>query len=174
VFRKAGSHWEVVFEGSKVFHMDDILGSRYLNHFLHDPNGVISSYDLEVKIRPEKAARSRDSIQGKLDPETVRSYLRELTRLRREREEASERGEPAAVDRLDGEIVALEEALHGGGVTGDAGERARGNVRKAIGVVLRQLAKGGPAEQAFGRHIEQFVSLGYECVYNQPEGRVWE
>ena len=175
LFRPAGTHCDVIFHGGEGFHVNNHLGARYLNYLLHHPNVVISAYDLEVAIRPEKGGvRSRNSIQQKLGPNTVKSYLRELDRLRVAREEAQERGDPVEVDRLDGEIGALEEALEGDGVTGDAGERARCNVSKAIAAMRRELAKGGPAEREFCRHIEQFVSLGYECVYNQPEGRVWE
>lgn len=175
LFRPAGSHCDVIFDGSDLFHVRNKLGARYLNHLLHHPNGVISAFDLEVVIRPEKAGvRSRDSIQQKVGPRAVTGYLRELNRLRQEREEAQERGEPAEVDRLDAEIGALEEALAGGGVTGDAGERARCNVSKAVAALRRELSGRGPAEREFCRHIEQFVSLGYECVYNQPDGRVWE
>ena len=173
LFRLAGSHCDVIFEGSDSFHVNNHLGARYLNYLLHHPNMVISAYDLEVAVRPEKAGvRSKNSIQQKLGPETVKSYLRDLNRLRTEREEAQERGEPVEVDRLDAEIGDLEGALEGDGVTGDAGERARCNVSKAVAALRRELARGG--QHDFCRHIEQFVSLGYECVYNQPEGRVWE
>jgi hypothetical protein len=174
-FRPAGSHCEVVFEGSDPFYVRNNLGARYLDYLLHHPNEVISAYDLEVLVQPEKAgARSRNSIQEKLDAETVKSYLRELNRLRGEREEAEECGERVEVDRLDAEIGTLEEALEGGGVSGDASERARCNVSKAVAALRRELASGGPAEREFCRHIEQFVSLGYECVYSQSQGRVWE
>ena len=175
LFRPAGSHCEVVFEGSDPFYVRNNLGARYLSYLLHHPNEVVSAYDLEVLVQPEKAgARSRDSIQKKLDAETVKSYLRELNRLRGEREEAEERGARVEVDRLDAEIGTFEEALEGGEVSGDAGERARCNVSKAVAALRRELSSGGPAEREFCRHIEQFVSLGYECVYSQPEGRVWE
>lgn len=174
LFRPAGSHCDVIFDGSELFHVRNKLGAKYMDYLLHRPNGVISAFDLEVVIRPEKAGvRSRDSIQQKVGPKAVTGYLRELNRLRQEREEAQDRGEPVEVDRLDAEIGALEEALAGGGVTGDAGERARCNVSKAIAALRRELAGRGPAEREFCRHIEQFVSLGYECVYNQPDGRVW-
>jgi hypothetical protein len=175
VFRPAGSHCEVVFEGSDPFYVRNNLGAKYLNYLLHHPNEVVSAYDLEVSVQPEKAgARPRNSIQQKLDAETVKSYLRELNRLRGEREEAEERGERVEVDRLDAEIGTFEEALEGGGVSGDAGERARCNVSKALAALRRELASGSPAEREFCRHIEQFVSLGYECVYSQSAGRVWE
>lgn len=176
VFRRAGSHWDVRFEGGECFHLEATLGAKYLDYLLHHPGEVISAFDLEVAICPDKAnARSRDSIQEKLDPDTVRSYLRELTRLRQEREDAAERGDRAEVDRLDEEVGAVEAALRvSGRDAGDAGERARGNVSKAIAVVRRRLAAGSKAEREFGRHIEQFVSVGYECSYRQPNDRFWE
>src|SRR5437867_727780 len=69
-FRKAGSHWRVIFDGGAAFHLEDTLGARYLDHLLHHPNATISAFDLEVVIRPEKAeARSRNSIQEEADPE---------------------------------------------------------------------------------------------------------
>jgi hypothetical protein len=72
---------------------------------------------------------------------------------------------------LDEDIEAIESALKAPGQAADAGERARGNVSKAVRAVLRQLRRGGPTEQAFGRHLEQFLSLGYECCYHQPPGQ---
>ena len=75
-------------------------------------------------------------------------------------------------DRLDGEIEELEAAIEGNGQASDSGERARGNVSKAIANVRQTLGKGDNAERDFGQHIEQFVKTGYECIYNQP-GQIW-
>ena len=174
VFRRAGSRWRVIFDGTLEFNLEDTLGARYLDYLLHHPNQVISAFDLEVAVRPEKAgARSRNSIQRGAEAETARAYLRELTRLTAEREEASESGELAEVDRLDREIEAFEEALRSSGLTGDTGERARSNVNKALAVVRRRLARGDRAEKAFGEHVERFVSVGYQCMYAQPGGECW-
>ena len=176
LFRRAGSHWDVILHGGEGFHLKDTLGARYLGYLLHQPGEVISAFDLEVAICPQKAkARARDSIQRQLDPETVRSYLRELARLREEREAAAERGDLAHADQLDEDITAVEEALQATGrESGGTGERARNNVSKAMGVVRRRLGKGSPEEKEFGQYIEQFVSIGYECSYRQPRGKVWE
>jgi hypothetical protein len=175
MLRQAGSHWRVVFDGGAEFYLRDTLGVRYLDYLLHRPNQAISAFDLEVAMEPGKAgARARGSIQRKVDGETVRSYLRELTRLRSEREEAGESGNWAESERLDVEIAAMEEALCAKGVMGDAGERARVNVSKAVNRVRQVLAGGRELERAFARHIGQFVSLGYKCVYQQPGGRAWD
>ena len=79
----------------------------------------------------------------------------------------------AEARRLDGEIEALESALNERGEADGTGERARGNVRRAINAVLKQLDKRGAAEQAFAAHLRSQVSTGYECLYSQPEGRIW-
>lgn len=175
VFRRAGSHWDVVFDGGDPFHLEDSLGVRYLDHLLHRPNETIAAVDLEAAIRPEKAeARPRTSIQDQADPAAVRAYLRELVRLRAERDDAAETGRHAEAERIEAEIEALESQLPGKQRSTDSGERARDNVRKAIAATLRVLRTGGKAEKAFAAHVDQCVSVGYELLYSQPEGRVWE
>lgn len=173
VFRKAGSHWRVVFKGAE-FHIKDTFGARYLDCLLHHPNQTIPAFDLEVAVSPEKAdARSRDSIQKERDPEATRAYLRELSRLRLEREEVVEAGMLGEADRLEGEIEAVEVALRGGCRITDAGERARSNVNKAVAAVRRRLERGEHGEKEFGEHIRRFVSVGYECMYAQPPLVCW-
>ncbi len=174
LFRKAGSHWDVRFDGSDAFHLSDSLGARYLDYLLHHPNEAISAYDLEDAVQPEKAgARGRTSTQDPSDKQAVQHYLRELARLRHSREQASEQGDYGGVDRLDQEIADLESQLTNRGQPGDTGERARNNVRKAIAAVRDKLSKGEKFEKDFGQHIGQFVNTGYECIYHQPAGRIW-
>jgi hypothetical protein len=173
-FRKAGSHWDVVFDGSNTFHLPDKLGTRYISYFLHHANEPVSAFDVERMIQPEKAeVRAKDSIQDHLDAGAVRAYLRQLDTLREQRAEAAEDGDLARADQLDDDITAIEAALKQPGQAADAGERARGNVSKAVKAVLRGLHKGDAVEQAFGRHLEQAISLGYECCYHQPPGISW-
>lgn len=174
VFRKSGSHWDVVFDGSEIFHLPDVLGTNYIGYFLHSANQPISSFDVAQIIQPGKAlVRARDSIQAGLDAEAVRAYLRQLDILREQRAEAAEDGDLARAEQLDEDIAAIEAALKNPGHAADAGERARVSVNKAVTCVLRLLRKGGAVEQAFGRHLEQFLSLGYECCYHQPPGISW-
>jgi hypothetical protein len=173
-FCRAGSHWDVTFEGRKSFHLRHTLGAEYLDYLLHHPGEVISAYDLELKIRPDKAkARAKDSVQNKQDPEAIRSYLRQLEKMRAEREEAAEDGDMATVDQLDGDMEAIEAELKKNGQAPDAGERARWNVSKAIAAVLLKLRKGGEGEKAFAAHLEQFISMGYQFCYSQPQGNRW-
>jgi hypothetical protein len=174
VFAKSGSVWNVTFDGHRPFHLRDTLGAEYLDYLLHHPGESISAYDLEMAIRPEKrAARPKDSVQQTLDADAVRDYLRQLDRLRGRRDEAADDGDLAAVDRLDDEMEAIESELRKNGQAPDAGERSRGNVSKAVAAVQQRLLKGDESEKAFGEHLEQFISMGYECIYRQPRGNSW-
>src|ERR1039457_6346373 len=49
LFRLAGSHCDVIFEGSDSYHVNNHLGARYLNYLLHHPNMVISAYDRDLQ-----------------------------------------------------------------------------------------------------------------------------
>ena len=53
------------------------------------------------------------------------------------------------------------------------GRRAFDNVRKAVATVRKHLRQGGPEERAFEEHLRSHLSLGHECMYSAPEGRVW-
>ena len=99
---------------------------------------------------------------------------KEVDRLRAERDEAAESGQHAEVERIDAEIERLESELPGKQRSIDTGERARDNVRKAIAATLRVLRSGGSEERAFAAHVQQCVSVGYELLYSQPQGRVWK
>ena len=172
VFRWNGELWEVVYDSLGPFYLENTLGAKYLNHLLHTANEPIAAFGLEVVIQPAKGeARSMNSIQDRLDGRARREYGQELRALRAKQARAA--GNPGEVRRLEGEIQALESALKQSRGADDTGERARGNVRRAINAVLKQLDKRGAAEQAFAAHLRSQVSTGYECLYSQPEGRIW-
>jgi hypothetical protein len=174
VFRWTGRDWEIFFRGGRLFHLPDVLGSRYLNYLLHAPNEPIEAFALEVAIQPEKGeARARNSIQAESDPQALSEYRQELGRLQAERQAAQAAGEKEEIKRLEGLIAALESAISGGGAA-DTGERARDNVRKALRVVMARLKKGGPEGRAFAAHLRTYLSVGHECLYRQREGRIWE
>jgi len=173
VFRKVGRHWEVIFAGGRAFRLRNTLGVRYLDYLLHAPNEPIRAFDLEVEVQPEKGeARSSNSTQPESDPKAKRDYQQALVRLKADVADAQAVGDREAVESLDTEIEALESALKGGGAA-DTGERARDNVRKALRVVQEQLKSGGPEEQAFAAHLRTHLSIGFECLYTNPQGRIW-
>ena len=173
VFRRAGRRWEVVWCGGRAFRLRHTLGARYLNYLLHKPNEPIHAFDLEVAVQPEKGeARGRDSFQPESDPKAMREYRQDLERLQAERAAARRAGDGTEVEWLEGELEAMKSALKGGGVA-DTGERAFDNVRKALRVVREQLRSGGPEEQSYAEHLQTHLSIGFECLYTQPQGRIW-
>ena len=175
MFRKAGRLFRVVFDGGPGIFIEDTLGARYLDYLLHHPREPITAYDLEVTITPEKAdVRAKNTMQKGLDPDASRSYLREIEKLRSERERAADEQRADEVERLDGEIANVEAALSTGAVVADTGERARGNVSKAIRAVQRKLLKGDKHEKAFASHLDSCVSMGYNFCYSHPAGGVWQ
>jgi len=174
VFRRTRRVWEVILGGGRPFHLEDTLGAKYLDYLLHHPNEATSAFDLEVAITPEKGeARFANSIEPQIDARAKREYQQALRDLREGKERAQQAGDSGKACELDGQIQALESALTEAGGTADTGERSRGNVRKAIKLVLRGLLKGGEQERAFAKHVQGALSLGYHCMYSEPAGQVW-
>jgi hypothetical protein len=174
VFRFTGRDWEVVFGGGRAFHLPNVLGARYLDHLLHRPNQPISAFDLEVAVSPEKGeARARNSIQPESDARALAQYREELRQLQAKRKELQAAGDADALERLDSDVAALESALTGSDRAADTGKRAFDNVRKAVGAVRKHLRQGGREERAFEEHRRSHLSLGHECLYTAPQGRVW-
>jgi hypothetical protein len=175
VFRWTGRDWEVVLGGGSPFHLPNILGARYLDYLLHEPNAPISAFGLEVAVSPEKGeARARTSIQAASDPRALGEYRDELRRLQDKRKELEAAEDVDGLERLDSEVAALADALTGSDGKADTGKRAFDNVRKAVGAVRKQLRAGGLQEQAFEEHLRSHLSIGHECMYCAPEGRLWE
>src|ERR1035441_3170192 len=173
VFRRVGKFWDIIFAGGGLFHLENTLGARYLDYLLHTANDPILAFGLEVKIEPAKGeARSTTSIQAAIDPQTRRDYERAVRELRAKQAAAQEKGDPEQTSGLDSDILALESALNERSGEDHTGERARGNVSKAIKTTIRRLLEGGKDERAFAEHIRQWVSTGYECMYTQPQVRI--
>jgi hypothetical protein len=175
IFRKAGMLWEVVCDRGEPFYLEDTLGARYLDYLLHEPNKPISAFDLEVAITPEKGeARSKDSIQPECDPQAKGEYREALRSLQLERKRARKAGDRAKVRDLHRDIRRVSAALREHGGMADTGERARNNVRHAVNTIKAELKEGSREEQAFAQHLESHLSTGMECLYSQPEGRIWD
>ena len=175
VFRWTGRLWEVIFCGGRPFYLENTLGARYLDYLLHRPNVPLAAFDLEVAITPEKGeARTANSIQPSLDGRARREYRAALQDLREHKERAQHAGDSAKAHEFESQIKAVEDALEEGGGADDTGERARGNVSKAVRLVLRSLLRGGEDEKAFARHVQDALSLGYDCLYSRPAGQAWD
>jgi hypothetical protein len=174
VFRWTGRHWEVTFACGEPFYLPDTLRAPYLDYLLHRPNQPISVFELEVAVSPEKGeARATNSIQPESDARALAEYREELGRLQERRKELEAAGDPDALEHLDNDVTALETALTASDRAADTGRRAFDNVRKAVATVRKHLRQGRPEERAFEVHLRSHLSLGHECMYSAPEGRVW-
>jgi hypothetical protein len=175
-FREAGDHYEVVFEGRPRFTVPNTLGSKYVDYLLHNPNQPVRVLELEALIRADKKdVRAAGSTQSHQDGQTKKEVQRELLELQKELQEAEEADNPGAVGRIQQEIRALKSADKAqAGITADAGERARNNVRKAVGAVIRRLRRGNAHQKAFAAHLGQHLKLGYEVIYSRDGGDEWE
>lgn len=176
LFRAAGHIYDVVFDGSPLFHLPKTDGAKYLDYLFHHPNELITALDLEQRIKPEKAAvREQNSVQRTVDERARREAREELVALLAELEEAEGCGDRSRAARLQEEITQIKAiARNEGLLDGDGGERARNNVRRAIENVVKRLRRGGNQERAFAEHITQHVIRGYEVMYHQPQGRIWQ
>lgn len=175
-FRPAGVVCDVVFNGSPVFHIKNTDGAKYLDHLLHRPNETIRAFDLEVAIKPYKAqVRETNTAQMTVDERTKREARAELLELETELAETEAEGKLDTVSRLESEIAQIKKLVGCDALlSGDTGERARDNVRKAVAKVVSKLRLGTKPEQAFAAHISESLSLGYDVVYLQPNGKIWK
>ena len=110
-----------------------------------------------------------------LDPQARAAYRRRLTELDEEIAEARDWSDPARVDRLDAERRALIHELSAaaglGGRerrTGDARERARVAVRKAIAAALDRIDE---VDRPLARLLRNSVTTGTYCRYEPDPGR---
>ena len=175
-FSRKGSVYVVRYDGMPKFHMPTVDGTKYLDQLLHRENESFRATELERLVKPDKAgARSVNSIQRVLDVQALRELRSELLELETELAEAESAGRAEEAARLEAQMAEMKQCLLANAqLDGDSGERARNNVRKAIGRSIARLRKGGPAEQAFAKHLTESLSLGYEVMYVQPLGKVWE
>ena len=174
-FSRKGSVYVVRYDGMPKFHMPTADGTKYLDQVLHRENESFRATELERLVKPDKAAaRTVNSVQRALDPQALREMRSELVELQSELAEAESAGLADEADRLEAQMAQIKKCLIANAqLDGDSGERARNNVRKAIGRSIARLRKGGPAEQAFAKHLTESLLLGYEVMYVQPAGKIW-
>jgi hypothetical protein len=110
-----------------------------------------------------------------LDPQARSAYRRRITELDEELDEARSWADPVRIDRLETERSALlaeiGRATGLGGRprrAGDADERARVAVRKAIAAALDRIAEADPAT---ARLLRDTVRTGGTCRYEPDPGR---
>jgi tetratricopeptide (TPR) repeat protein len=169
-------HWAVGY-GAEAFQLKDSKGLHYLHALLERPGQEMHVLDLVGG--PPDPSSLRQAAAGDagelLDRSARAAYKQRLEDLRDELDEAERfnDGERAARARREIEFLGdeLARAVGLGGRerhAASAAERARVNVTRTIGAVLKRIAAGSPA---LGQHLAATVRTGYFCSY-MPDPRV--
>jgi hypothetical protein len=152
----------------------DGRGLRYLRLLLARPGVDLPAAELSAAVAGHPAVTTSD-LGPALDPQARSAYRRRITELDEELDEARSWADPVRVDRLAAERSALlaeiGRATGLGGRprrAGEADERARVAVRKAIAAALDRIAEGDPAT---ARLLRDTVRTGGTCRYEPDPGR---
>jgi tetratricopeptide (TPR) repeat protein len=175
--RREVDFWTIAF-GADSFQLKDTKGLGFLQTLLQNPGREFHVLDLSGGGEPLVAGSGRPAggdAGELLDPAARAAYKRRLGDLRDELEEAQRWSDLERAARAQQEIDFLTDELAravglGGRsrTAGSAAERARVNVSRTIGTVLKKIAAGSPA---LGQHLGATVRTGYFCSY-APDPRV--
>src|SRR4051812_39144720 len=165
----AGGVWTV---GTAT--VPDARGLRYLRLLLGRPGIDVPAAELSAAVAGHPGVTTGD-LGPALDPQAMRAYRRRITELDEELDEARSWADPVRIDRLEEERSALlDEIGRATGLggrprrVGDADERARVAVRKAIAAALDRIAEGDPVT---ARLLRDTVRTGGTCRYEPDPGR---
>ncbi len=184
VFRCRGDARTIRFDGSTVM-LKDLLGLRYLERLLAEPNREFHALDLVAVERgslptvPNPGELDTTSDGGHagmhLDAQARQAYRRRLTDIEEDMEDARTMNDPerlalASSDR-DYLIAELSRAVGLGGrprAAGATSERARTSVTRSIRYAISRVGEHHPA---LGDHLRHAVSTGIYCAY-RPDPRL--
>jgi hypothetical protein len=187
VLRRQGEVWLVAFAGRET-RLRHAKGLAHLAELLLHPGREFHALDLAggTTASPSPGASARAAsdaglaVDGAgdagelLDARARTAYEARLEDLRDTLAEAERFGDPERAARAREEIEFLAgELVRGTGLggrarrSGSAAERARLNVTRAIGAVLRKIALDCPA---LGEHLAASVRTGAFCCY-APDAR---
>lgn len=170
-----GGVWLVGRPGSSGM-LPDRKGLRHLRMLLGRPGVDVPALDLSAAAAGHPGVRvPRGDVGPHLDAQARSAYRRRLVHLDEELAEARAWADPARVARLDGERAALiAELARAAGLggrsrrSGDAGERARVAVRKAIAAAIAAIEQVDPV---VGRQLQNTIITGAFCRYDPDPGR---
>jgi AAA ATPase domain len=177
VLRHDVDFWTVGY-GRDSFQLKDTKGLSFLQTLLRYPGREFHVLDLSGggEHLQEGSGRAASGDAGELlDPAARAAYKRRLEDLRDALEEARRWSDLERAARAEHEIAFLtDELAHAVGLGGrsrtaaSAAERARVNVSRTIGAVVKKIAAGSPA---LGQHLTAAVRTGFFCSYS-PDPRV--
>ena len=167
-FRREGDRWILAFDGG-VVELCDAKGFHDLSQLLSQPNTSI--HCLELAGRSAEPTGDAPMLDERARRELA-ERVRDLETTIDEAAAHNDRGRAdAARAELDQIVCVLSGALGLGGRSrrlGSAAERARSAVTWRIRNAIRKI---GTAHPALGRHLDNAVHTGTQCVY-EPEKTV--
>jgi AAA ATPase domain len=173
LLRRDAGFWTVAY-GSDRFRLKDTKGIGLLQTLLRHPGRELHVIDLAGGGAPIEEGGGRAAGEL-LDPAARTAYKRRLEDLRDALDEAERFNDLERAARAEQEIAFLTDelaravGLGGRSRTAASGaERARVNVSRTIGAVMKKIAAGSPA---LGQHLTAAVRTGYFCSY-APDPRV--
>ncbi|MEO8555367.1 MAG: hypothetical protein ABI474_01750 [Actinomycetota bacterium] len=189
VFRCEGDTRTVTFDGHTAL-IHDLLGLRYLERLLAEPNREFHALDLVAVERGslpvtrhsdnELAAHDAGHAGCHLDARAREAYKRRLLDIEEDIEDATEANDLGRVALAEADreflVTELSRAVGLGGrprLAAATAERARTSVTRTIRYAVARVAEHHPA---LGEHLRQAVATGTYCCY-QPDPRLpthWE
>lgn len=170
VLRREGEFWTLSYEG-RITRIADARGLHHLARLLAEPGREVHALDLTAGGSAPHPADAGPI----LDAAAKAAYRERVTELRAELDEAEAFADAGRAERARAELDALTaELARAAGLggrdrrVGDAAERARVSVTKAIRSALRRIAQHDPD---LAEHLGRTVRTGIFCSY-QPDPRV--
>jgi tetratricopeptide (TPR) repeat protein len=186
-FKREGEYWTI---GQGSFRLRDTKGLAYLATLLRHPGREFHVLDLVTggaadagvgvaEVAGADLAPTDGGDAGDvLDPQARAAYRRRLEDLRSELEEAESFNDRHRASELRAELDMLAgELARGVGLGGRSrkaashAERARLNVTRAIGAVLKKITA---QDRVLGRHLEASVRTGTFCSYAPYDAVSWD
>ncbi|GAC1409091.1 MAG: hypothetical protein NVSMB57_01370 [Actinomycetota bacterium] len=185
VFVKEGEYWTIAYGGTS-FRVKDAKGLRYIACLLKNPGREMHVLDLVASASgaertDQKSGRAergesdqhglaREGDAGEiLDARARAEYLRRITELESEIDEATAFNDTGRHARAEDEIAALRQQLSaafglGGRArrAGSSAERARVNVRNSIASSLKVI---GQHSTRLSQHLSKSIRTGSYCMY---------
>ncbi len=171
VLRLAGQAWTLSC-GGRELRLEDSKGMHYLAELLARPGVERHVLELQAGAGASTALMRNGDPGAVLDAQAKAAYRERLAGLEQEIDEAERFHDVERLARVREEREAvgreLAAAVGIGGRDrrfGDPAERARVNVRRAIG---RAIGWVGDVDPVLGHHLRASVRTGSFCVYDPP------
>ncbi|MHB8512107.1 MAG: transcriptional regulator [Actinomycetota bacterium] len=169
-FQREGDFWSISFDG-RVTRIRDLIGLRYIAKLLAEPEREFLVLDL---VSGGIGSSVEDHAGELLDARAKDAYRRRLSEIEEELSTAEETNDFARAARADAERAFLvRELSRAVGLTGrdrlagDASERARASVTRAIRHAIRRIAAH---DADLGAHLDRTIRTGTYCGYS-PDPR---